>query len=77
MNIVDVRMAADELQTVFDRTHGADGFASIEISPYLAHDTQASIAEARRLWDRVHRPNLMVEIPATPDGHSCYRSSPG
>ena len=68
MNIVDVRMAADELRPVFDRTHGADGFASIEISPYLAHDTQASIAEARRLWDRVHRPNLMVEIPATPDG---------
>jgi len=68
MNIVDVRMAADELRPVFDRTHGADGFASIEISPYLARDTQASIAEARRLWDRVHRPNLMVKIPATPEG---------
>ncbi len=64
----DGRMAADELRPVFDRTHGADGFASIEISPYLARDTQASIAEARRLWDRVHRPNLMVKIPATPEG---------
>jgi transaldolase len=68
MSIVDVRMAADQLRPVFDRTHGADGFASIEISPYLAHSTQASISEARRLWDRVHRPNLMVKIPATPEG---------
>ena len=68
MNIIDVRMASDELRPVFDRTHGADGFANIEISPYLAGDPQASIAEARRLWDRVHRPNLMVKIPATPEG---------
>ena len=68
MSIVDVRMAADELRPVYDRTHGADGFANIEISPYLARDAQASVTEARRLWDRVHRPNLMVTIPATIEG---------
>ena len=68
MAIVDVRMAADALQTVFDRTHGVDGFASIGMSPHLAHDTEASIAEARRLCDRVHRPNLMIKVPATREG---------
>lgn len=68
MAIVDVRMAADALRTVFDRTRGLDGFASIGMSPYLAHDTEASIAEARRLWDRVHRPNLMIKVPATGEG---------
>ena len=68
MAIVDVRMAADALRTVFDRTHGVDGFASIGMSPYLAHDTEASIAEARRLYDRVHRPNLMIKVPATREG---------
>ena len=68
MALVDVRMAADALRTVFDRTHGVDGFASIGMSPYLAHDTAASIAEARRLYDRVHRPNLMIKVPATREG---------
>ncbi len=66
--IVDVRMAADALRTVFDRTCGVDGFASIGMSPSLAHDTKASIAEARRLCDRVHRPNLMIKVPATREG---------
>ena len=66
--IVDVRMAADALRTVFDRTHGVDGFASIGMSPCLAYDTEASIAEARRLCDRVHRPNLMIKVPATRQG---------
>jgi transaldolase len=65
---VDARMAADALRPVFDRTHGADGFASIQISPYFAHDTKASIAEARQLSDMIHRPNLMVAVPATREG---------
>jgi transaldolase len=65
---VDARMAADALRPVFDRTHGADGFATIQISPYLAHDTKASIAEAKQLWDRIYRPNLMVMVPATREG---------
>jgi transaldolase len=68
IGIVDVRMAADALRTVFDRTRGGDGFASIGISPHLAHDTKASIAEARRLWGRVHRPNLMIKVPAMREG---------
>jgi transaldolase len=68
IEIVDVRMAADALRTVFDRTRGGDGFASIGISPHLAHDTKASIAEARRLWGRVHRPNLMIKVPAMREG---------
>ena len=63
--IVDVRMAADALRAVFDQTHGVDGFASIGMSPYLAHDTEATIAEAQRLCERVHRPNLMIKVPAT------------
>jgi transaldolase/glucose-6-phosphate isomerase len=53
---------------VFDGAHGADGFISLEVSPYLANDTQATIAEARRLWKTVDRPNLMVKVPATPAG---------
>jgi transaldolase len=65
---VDARMAADALRPVLDRTHGADGFATIQISPNLAHDTKASIAEARQLWDRICRPNLMVAVPATREG---------
>ena len=68
LSVEDVRMAADVLHGVYDHTHGADGFVSIEISPHLAHHTQASIFEAMRLWDQVCRPNLMIKIPATVEG---------
>lgn len=61
-------MAADELRSIYDRTDGDDGFVSIEVSPHLAYDTAESISEARRLWAEVHRPNLMVKIPATSEG---------
>jgi transaldolase len=66
--IDDIKNAADVLAPVFERTGGADGFVSIEVSPKLANDTQATIREARRLWSTVNRPNLMVKIPATPAG---------
>ncbi len=66
--IADIRMAADVLRPVYDRTGGADGFVSIEVAPQLAHDTAATIAEARRLWSSVSRPNLMVKVPATKEG---------
>jgi transaldolase / glucose-6-phosphate isomerase len=66
--VADIKHAADVLRPVFDARHGADGFVSIEVSPYLAMDTQRSIAEARRLWSEVDRNNLMVKIPATPAG---------
>lgn len=66
--IEDVREAADAFRPVFDETRGADGFVSIEVSPALARDTQGSIAEARRLWRAVDRPNVMVKIPGTREG---------
>jgi transaldolase/glucose-6-phosphate isomerase len=66
--VEDIKHAADVLRPVFDATHGGDGFVSMEVSPYLAMDTQASIAEARRLWREVDRKNLMIKIPATPPG---------
>jgi len=66
--IEDVREAADAFRPVFEETMGADGFVSIEISPALARDTEGSIAEARRLWRSVDRPNVMVKIPGTREG---------
>ncbi len=71
--IEDIRHAADDLKTVFDRTKGADGFVSLEVSPYLANDTTATIEEARRLWHAVDRPNLLVKVPATPAGLPAIR----
>jgi transaldolase/glucose-6-phosphate isomerase len=66
--VEDIRSATDVLRPVFDATHGADGFVSIEVSPYLATDTQGTIDEAKRLWREVDRKNLMVKVPATPEG---------
>jgi transaldolase len=68
LEIQDLQMAADILRPVYDQTEAADGFVSIEVSPRLAHDTAASIAEAQRLWKAVSRPNLMVKIPSTVQG---------
>ncbi|GAA3624000.1 transaldolase [Microbacterium awajiense] len=64
----DVRAAADVLRPVFDATNGVDGRVSIEVSPDLAHDTDATIAEAHKLWERVDRPNVLIKIPATKAG---------
>ncbi len=64
----DIREAADLLRPLYDRTHGRDGFVSLEVSPTLAHDTAGTIAEAKRLFEMVKRPNLMIKIPATPAG---------
>src|ERR1700694_4619565 len=68
LEIQDLQMAADILRPVYDQTEGADGFVSIEVSPRLAYDTAASIAEAQRLWKAVNRPNVMVKIPSTVQG---------
>jgi transketolase len=62
----DVRNACDILKPVHDQSGRADGFVSLEVSPHLAHDAQASMAEARRLWSLVDRPNLFIKIPGTP-----------
>src|ERR1700724_1171358 len=66
--IADIQHAADMLRPVHERTSGADGFVSLEVPPSLAHDTDATIATARTLWERVDRPNLMIKIPATLEG---------
>jgi transaldolase len=66
--VADVRDACDVLRPVYDATRGGDGFVSLEVSPRLAHDTEATIVEARRLWSAVDRPNLMIKVPATAAG---------
>lgn len=72
--VADLQSAADALRPAYDRLDGADGFASIEVSPHLAFSTQASVEEARRLWAAVNRPNLMVKIPGTHDGVPAVRA---
>ncbi|MDM8528085.1 bifunctional transaldolase/phosoglucose isomerase [Anaerolineales bacterium HSG24] len=66
--IEDIQEAADILQPVYDRTNGDDGYISLEVSPELAHDTDGTIAEAKRLFETVGRSNLMIKIPATQAG---------
>ena len=66
--IEDIQHAADVLRPVYDQLEGDDGFVSLEVSPYLAMDTKGTIAEAERLWKDVDRKNLMVKVPATPEG---------
>ncbi|MFE6622586.1 transaldolase [Streptomyces sp. NPDC008086] len=68
MTTADVRAAADILRPVYDATDGRDGRVSIEVDPRLAHDTTATIAEARQLAWLVDRPNVMIKIPATKAG---------
>jgi transaldolase/glucose-6-phosphate isomerase len=63
--IEDIKAAADTLRPVYDRLGGADGYVSLEVSPYLADDTDATIAEAQKLWRAVDKPNLMIKIPGT------------
>ena len=64
----DISNAADVFRPVYDRNQGGDGFVSIEVSPLLAHDTQETIDEAKRLFGRLQRPNVMIKIPATDAG---------
>ncbi len=72
--VEDIKRAADVLRPVFDATRGADGFVSIEVSPYLAMDTKRTIDEARRLWREIDRDNVMVKVPATPAGLPAIRA---
>ena len=66
--VEDIRMAADILAPVYERTMGADGFVSLEVSPHLAADTDGTVDEAKRLWRAVDRPNVLIKVPATPEG---------
>src|ERR1700719_3656288 len=71
--VEDIQHAADVLRPVYDRLHGEDGFVSLEVSPYRATDSRATIKEAERLWKDVGRKNLMVKVPATPEGLPAIR----
>ena len=71
--IRDIRDAADLLRPVYDSTARADGYVSLEVSPYLAHDTAATIDEARRLWKAVARDNVMIKVPASTEGLPAIR----
>ena len=66
--VEDIQAAADLFRPLYEESDGGDGYVSLEVSPYLAKDTAATLAEAKRLWERVNRPNLMVKIPATREG---------
>ena len=66
--IADIQAAADLLRPVYDELNGTDGFVSLEVSPYLAMDSEATVAEGRRLWARVARPNVMIKVPGTKAG---------
>jgi transaldolase/glucose-6-phosphate isomerase len=71
--VEDIQHAADVLRPVYDHLGGHDGFVSLEVSPYLAMDTKATVAEAERLWKEVDRKNLMVKVPATTPGLPAIR----
>ncbi|GAB4451201.1 MAG: bifunctional transaldolase/phosoglucose isomerase [Anaerolineales bacterium] len=73
--IEDIKAACDAFQPLYEETNGGDGYVSLEVSPYLAHDTDATAAQAQQLWARVKRPNLMVKIPATKAGIPAIRKA--
>ncbi len=64
----DVESAADEFRPLYDSTDGEDGYVSLEVNPHLAHDTNGTMAEARRLWTALNRPNVLIKVPATANG---------
>src|SRR5215468_11722592 len=66
--VEDVRLAADVFRPCYDKTEGRDGFVSLEVSPGVAFDTEATIAEVRHLWARVDRLNVFIKIPGTAPG---------
>jgi transaldolase/glucose-6-phosphate isomerase len=71
----DIRAAADFFLPLYTETEGADGYVSLEVSPRLAHETEATLAQARHLWQTVARPNLMIKIPATKEGLPAIRQA--
>ena len=71
--VADIRAAADQMRSVYDRSSGADGFVSLEVSPELADNTAGAVADAQRLFRAVDRPNLMIKVPATEAGVPAVR----
>lgn len=72
--IEDIQAAADLFRPVYESSQGRDGMASLEVSPELAYDTEGTVREARELWQRVDRPNLMIKVPATQQGVAAVRT---
>ncbi len=71
--VADIQRAADALLPVYNESKRTDGFVSLEVSPKLAYDTDKTIAEAKRLWEKVNRPNLMIKVPGTQEGLPAIR----
>src|SRR6185369_10159924 len=73
--IEDIKAACDAFAPLYEESNGGDGYVSLEVSPNIAHDTEATAAQAQQLWARVARPNLMVKIPATKEGVPAIRKA--
>src|SRR5437588_11275832 len=73
--VEDERAGCDALRPLFDRLGGKDGFVSLEVSPFIARDTRATVEEAKRFWKAVDRPNLFIKIPANPEGLPAIREA--
>ena len=71
--IDDIQRAADLLRPIYDETSGADGYASLEVSPNLAYETEETVEEALRLFAALERPNVMIKVPGTPQGIPAVR----
>jgi len=69
----DVRTACDQFRTVYEQSGGTDGYVSIEVSPNVANDADATVEEAHRLWKLVNRPNVMIKVPGTEEGSKALR----
>jgi transaldolase len=69
----DVQDAADEFRNLYNQMNGQDGYVSLEVNPHLAHDTNGTIEEARRLWKALNRPNVLIKVPATKKGLSAIQ----
>ncbi len=73
LSLQDVQSAADVFRPVYDKTSGRDGYVSLEVNPHLAHDTDGTIQEARRLWASLARPNVFIKVPASDEGLPAIR----
>ena len=74
VEVMDVQAACDQFRGVYDATNGADGYVSIEVSPGVADDPDATVEEGRRLWQAVDRPNVMIKVPGTEGGARAVRT---
>ena len=73
LTVEDVQNAADEFRPLYDSSDGKHGFVSLEVNPHLAHDSAGTIAEARRLWQALDRPNVFIKVPGTEEGLSAIQ----